>query len=294
MTVLVSLESDQPDYFHRVMSGCRRLSNAGWELDGLADLLSDPDQEMFDVAVDREGRREQQGFVPPAQARAFLRSARETRLNGPTPPKSPLARAYFRGIDRTPVKRPNAPGEPSTPPALPASPSVEEASADTLAAIIALVGGSDPAAMRPRALLQDGRSDGIGASPFEARMQFVGEVDATAFAARSEGLAYLVNTIVAGCSIQGRTFAPRQASDAAAAICSLGMENWPSSWLGGSAYDSPSSELPKDFLLDHDLITAFQVGWTILYTQVAMGTAERLIHVLSDLRSEDREIQSGL
>ena len=294
VTVLISLESDQPDYFHRVMSGCRRLSNAGWELDGLDDLLSDPDQEMFDLAVDREGRREQQGFVPPAQARAFLQSAREIRLNDPTPPRSPLARAYFGGMDRTPVKPPNAPAEPSTPTALPASPSQEEASADTLAAISELVGGSDPAAIRPRALLQDGRSGEIRISPFEAHMQFVCEVDPTAFAARTEELAYLVNTIVAGCSIQGRAFAPRQASDAAIAICSLGMENWPSSWLGGSGCDSPSNELPEDFLLNHDLIAVFQVGWTILFRQVAMGTAERLIHVLSDLRSVDRELRAGL
>ena len=96
VTVLISLESDQPDYFHRVMSGCRRLSNAGWELDGLDDLLSDPDQEMFDLAVDREGRREQQGFVPPAQARAFLRSAREIRLNDPDATAKPTCAGVFR------------------------------------------------------------------------------------------------------------------------------------------------------------------------------------------------------
>jgi hypothetical protein len=125
-------------------------------------------------------------------------------------------------------------------------------------------------------------------------MQLVCDADANAYAARTEEFAYLVNTIVAGCSIQGRAFTAREASDAAAAICSLGMENWPSHWLGDSPRILSVSELPEDFLLNHDLISVFQVGWTLLYTRVAMGTAERLIHLLCDVHSEDRETQAGL
>src|SRR6185369_10667926 len=39
--VLTVLAEEYHDYFHRVMAGCRRLSNAGFEVDGLDDLLSD-------------------------------------------------------------------------------------------------------------------------------------------------------------------------------------------------------------------------------------------------------------
>ncbi len=35
---------------------------------------------MFDLAVDREARREEQGYVPSAQARAFLETSRQLQL----------------------------------------------------------------------------------------------------------------------------------------------------------------------------------------------------------------------
>src|SRR4029079_1610569 len=70
--VLMALSAGHPHYFSRVMSECRTLSNSGFEVDGLHDILGDGAQVMFDLAVDREGRREKQGYVTPAQARAFL------------------------------------------------------------------------------------------------------------------------------------------------------------------------------------------------------------------------------
>jgi hypothetical protein len=63
---------EQPDCFHHVMRGCRRaleLHDGGrW----IHDLLGDAHQAMFDLAFDREQRREQRGYVTRAQARAFL------------------------------------------------------------------------------------------------------------------------------------------------------------------------------------------------------------------------------
>src|SRR5262247_2656523 len=64
--VLTSLDAGHPDYFHQVMRGCRALSNSGREVDGLDDLLPEGDQVMFDLAVDRERRREKQGYATPA------------------------------------------------------------------------------------------------------------------------------------------------------------------------------------------------------------------------------------
>ena len=104
---------------------------------------------------------------------------------------------------------------------------------------------------------------------------------------RSEELAFLANAIVAGCSIQARPFTPREASDAAAAVCNLGLENWPAAWRGGRV-------LPVDFLVRQDLISVFQVGWTVLHDNVSMYVASRLIDTLLDLRCRDREIQRGL
>jgi hypothetical protein len=52
--------------------------------------------------------------------------------------------------------------------------------------------------------------------------------------------------------------------------------------------------LPGNFLVDHDLVRVFQVGWTVLYRDVCRYAAERLIRVLSRLRCHDLETQAGL
>jgi hypothetical protein len=70
-----------------------------------------------------------------------------------------------------------------------------------------------------------------------------------------------------------------------------------SSWRWGSRISSALGAgqiLPEDFLVNHDLISVFQVGWTVLHTRVSMYAAEQLIQVLTDLRNDDRQIQAGL
>ena len=52
--------------------------------------------------------------------------------------------------------------------------------------------------------------------------------------------------------------------------------------------------LPDAFLVDHDLVTAFEVGWAVLHEDVSLFVAEQLIVTLTDLRCVDAEIQSGL
>jgi hypothetical protein len=110
-----------------------------------------------------------------------------------------------------------------------------------------------------------------------------------------EEFAYLANTIAAGCSVQARPFTEREASNAVLAICNLGLENWPRHWMpprtGAAVVDDG---LPDDFLVDHDLVGVFQVGWRVLHHDVCMWAAERLIGVLADLRCRDRDIQLGL
>ena len=44
VAVLLSLDAEDPDHFHRLMGGCRSLSNSKPEADGLDDLLTDRDQ----------------------------------------------------------------------------------------------------------------------------------------------------------------------------------------------------------------------------------------------------------
>jgi len=288
VSLLPTLDADHPNYFHHVMRGCIRLSNSGWELDGLDDLLSDSEQDMYDLAVDREERREKQGYVAADAARAFLHSARQLRLTDATPPSSShLARAYFRDIDRTPPEIP-AEGAKSSTPATPTTAPADADVADVLAAIAELIGVSGESSPQPRALLTGETTGQAPSAHFHAQMQCVCDIDTVAYTARTEEFAYLANTMLAGGSIQGRALTPREASDAAAAICNLGIQHWPAHWSGEANHRS------EDFLLGHDLITVFQVGYSLLYAQVTMRAAERLIEVLSDFRHGDPETQTGL
>ena len=78
--LLRALEEHHADAFHRLMQACRRLSNSGWERDGLDDLLSDRNQLRFDLGLSRGRRRDRRGFVSPERARAFLEAARHVSL----------------------------------------------------------------------------------------------------------------------------------------------------------------------------------------------------------------------
>ncbi|HET7219120.1 MAG TPA: DUF6178 family protein, partial [Vicinamibacterales bacterium] len=102
VAALMALGAEHHDCFDEVMRGCVAQSNSAPEIDGLDDLLDDGEQLMFDVAFDRERRRERHGYVTPPQARAFLQMARQLRLDHATrPPVNPIASAYLGGIDRT-------------------------------------------------------------------------------------------------------------------------------------------------------------------------------------------------
>jgi hypothetical protein len=277
VTVLTALEADHPHYFHHVMSGCRALSNSKPEVDGLDGLLADGDQVMFDLAFDRERRRERLGYTTPAQARAFLQMSRQLRLGPDTmPPANPVARAYFRAINETPAPDHSAakrlPAGQDAPPALD-----DSAAAAAVADLLDILRGADIVTPQPRALLGEGEGHAPRLSGIQAYMQRLLDSDYAAYSKRNEELAYLTNTLMAGSSIQARPFTAQEASDAAVAICNLGLENWPAHWLA-----------------DHDFVSVFQVGWTVLHDDVSIYVAERLIEVLKGLRCDDRETQAEL
>src|SRR4029079_12030109 len=101
--------------FQDLMDGCRRLSNAGHEVDGLADLLDAPDQLLHDVTLDRDDRREARGFSTAADARAFLALARQGRSRAHS---NPIAAAWTRRGDvRSDEEAPDPTGAPALLPA---------------------------------------------------------------------------------------------------------------------------------------------------------------------------------
>jgi hypothetical protein len=207
--VLNALETTDRDTFDRVMRGCVNLSNSRPEIDGLDDLLTTGDQAMFDLAVDREQRRDAQGYVTAAEARAFLQDARR--------------------VDLGPV----------------ASFSESLRSAGPLSSI-------------------------------HAYMQSL--PDDEAYSARSGELAFLANTLMAGCSVQSRPFTAEEATNAALAVCNLGLENWP--------VNPPARE--------RDLVGIFKIGWTVLHEQVCMSAAEHVIATIASLPCRDPSTQIAL
>jgi uncharacterized protein DUF6178 len=270
VSALVALNEEHPDCFHRVMRGCRRLSNSKPEIDGLHVLLTDRQQLMFDLAVDRERRREASGYVAPAQARAFLQLSRQPRSADVLPPDDPLARAYFRAIEWETTPRDGGH----------LSPEPEESGVAAVVEVLVEAG----VLPQPRGLLSGSQEQATRLTPIQTHMQCVLERDPQAYSTRCDELGFLANAIAAGCSVQARPLTAKEAADAAAAICNLGLEN----------ISTAGTALPDDFLAAHDLVGVFQAGWAALYHDVCMYAAERLIAVLTHLQCEDRETRLAL
>jgi len=190
VALLEFMSAEHPAYFHRLMRGWIELSDDAREDDGCDSLLDDEKQDMLDLTIEREARREAQGFVSPAQAHAFLKGGRQLRLDADRPAPSPIALAYFRAIER--------------------------------AGVIEILHDAGVPRFEPRALLATAEQQASRLSWIEAHV--------ASHPGCAGELAYLANAIVAGCAIQGRAFTVQEAGDAATATCNLGLENWPPHW----------------------------------------------------------------
>jgi hypothetical protein len=278
VALLVTLDTEHNRYFHAVMQGCRHLSNSRPEIDGLDDRLIAPEQHLHDVAIEREQRRSRHGYATPADARAFLQMARQPRT---TQHQSiginPIAVACFRAAEeQADPEHHDAPG---------VSTHVGENIHTSIDAVIELLTEAGAMPQQPRALLHAAEEDPRAARlPLLRRlMESLLHHEEGAYLTRCHELAFLANTLLAGASVQSRPFTPQEASDAAASICNLGLESWP-----GAAM------LPDAFLVDHDLVMAFEAGWSVLYQDVSLFVADRLVSTLADVHCGDVAIRRGL
>jgi hypothetical protein len=296
VAVLLALDAAHHRAFHTVMHGCRSLSNSTPEVDGLDNLLTEPEQVMFNLATDRERRRERQGYATPAEARAFLDLARHVPVGrDSTPPRSAIADAYFRAVDDTT----------ETSPPLDVDHQLHAHDSDTatneapaVASLVDILVDEGVLPRPPRALLGDADGPTARLARIQMLLQFIHDSDPAAYLMRTQELAFLANAMLAGCSVQARPLTLQEASDAAVAVCNLGLENWPAHWSQdgsrGGTSDGDTATLSDSFLAAHDLVVVFQVGWRTLYGQVCMFTAEQLIAVLRKVRCDDRETQAGV
>ena len=293
--LLVALEADHREYFHAVMRGCRQLSNSRPEVDGLGSLLADPEQLLHDLAVEREQRRSQRGYLTPADARAFLQMARQPlRGSRRTAAANPVAMAYLGPSDDA---DPSA-GAAANPPEAAAGSSPTEDVSAAVHSVAVLLAEARLSTERPRALLEAPAGRGARRTRVHALMENLRLEDERAFLSRNRELAFLANALMAGCSVQARPFSAQDASDAALATCNLGLEFWHTRWTEDGLPESTrpvagEAALPDLFLVDHDLVEAFQAGWAVLH-ESSMFVAGQLIEVLKNVRSIDSRTHESL
>jgi hypothetical protein len=273
--LLVALNEEQPRAFHALMQGCRELSNSAPEEGGLDDLLLAPDQAMHDVALEREDRRTDQGYLSAGDARAFLQMARQPARGGAAA-KNPIAAAYFRDLAvAQPVGDTREEGSPD--PSDPSAPSDLSAALDAVAEVMAEAGIVPE--QRPRALLGPAASEAARITPLEPLMECVFASNPAAYHERNQELTFLANALMAGCSVFERPFTIQEAWDAAVGVCNLGLDR---------------DSLPDGFLVEHDLLAEFEAGWRQLHEQVSLFVTDRLIGALEANRTVDSEMQYDL
>ena len=260
--LLVHLHEERPSFFTRLMRGCVAVSDGALEVDGCDEVLRGRDQQLADLAFDREERRDREGYVAPAQARAFLEGARSLSLTGAQPPADPIAAASLRDLAAAPPLADE-----------PVAGLLEGSAADAVAdagAMIAVMEVLADAGLvtPPRALME-------GTAPDETRLALV-HAFAESHATAAEELGFLANALLSGCGLQGRAFTPQAASDVVLATCNLGLECWPDAWP------------------ECDLVRAFQVGWALLHHELCGAAAQALIDVLADISCSDRDVQLAL
>lgn len=270
--LLTTLGAEHPESFHALMQGCRQLSNSTPEEDGFHDLMLAPEQHLHDVSVGREGRRSQQGYLSAGDARAFLQLARQSRSAGTA--ANPIAAAYFRDATaESAVEDPSAED-------VAAKPAMEPDATAAIDAVAELLAEAGIAPVRPRALLGPASADVAAVVPMHLLMEYVHDRDADAYVARSQELGFLANALVAGCSVHDRPFTAQEAWDTAVGVCNLGLEC--------------QADRPDSYLRDHDLVTAFEVGWKLLHEEVSLVVIGNLIATLEHVQHVDSEVQRDL
>lgn len=265
VALLTALDEHRPPVFQRVMRGCRDLSFSRPESDGLDDLLFAPEQHAFDLDVAREARRTRQGYLSPADARAFLALAR----GGHARSAQAMADAYVQAVGGDAA----APG-----PVADITPSAAMA----VAALAALLDDArqPTAASRRRLAAADPPRRDVAPAHVTRLMAHLEAARPPAFYQRTRELAFLANALADGCSLQGRAFTAEEASMAAACVCNLGLDR--------------RGDLPDTWLVDHSLLDAFGDGWSLLHRDVSLGAARRIIDVLDDLRCDDEDVRHDL
>jgi hypothetical protein len=218
---LVSLDRDHHDRLRAILGQCCAMSTEYISgQGGLYQVLTADEMLETDVAATRDDRRAGEGFVSPADARAFLELARR---GDDGEKRDPITRAYFRGLTRTarePGQR-SARESTSTSTRGPGQELTSSPPVSDLAALLREAGVIQPA---PAPRLAPGQGDSPRVAPlFEHAMADLRERDLTLFFERVREVGYLVNVWIAGGSHAGRRPRPVEALELVLRTCEAGL-----------------------------------------------------------------------
>jgi hypothetical protein len=250
--------------------------------------MLEPEQQLHDVSIVREQRRTQQGYLSAGDAQAFLKMARQPQSAASA--NNGIATAYFRALD---TEIASAAETSQSDEYSEQSPNDREVS-NSIDAITELLTQSGTASAGPRALLGPAGGHVSRMTPLEPLMEYVHDTDQMAYFARNRELAFLANALVAGCSVYSRALTVQEAWSAAAGVCNLGLELLSNVSVDPTGAPDTAATLPEDFLIDHDVLAAFDAGWKLLHDDVSMFVTERLISILEEFQSVDSAVQRDL
>jgi hypothetical protein len=273
--LLVTLDRDEHDFVERLLERCCALTrDAVAESDGLYELLTEQQELASDVAAARGDRREREGYVSAADARAFLALARATvaseLLAGAE--QDAITNAYFRALSEQAAGASAARG---------AQGGAIDDQAQRLNALIEEAVADQPrAGAQPRALPRGGATRADAPRRLERAIDRLARSDARLHALRVEELAYLANVLLAGHAYRGRALRPVEAAQLAMIVCERGAAR-----IGElQRVRGPLAARIAQAWSSHSAVHAFRIGWRALHDELAHTPGRTIDDVLDERR----------
>lgn len=217
---LLSLDREHHDRLRAILEQCCAMSTEYISgQGGLFQVLTAEQMVESDAAAARDDRRSAEGFISPADARAFLQLA--SRRDS-APVRDPITHAYFRGLDVATKPKANRRSAHSF---------GEATSAGDLDALVMLLREADVIATtqpqpQPLLALSGGSPEErprLIAPLFEQAMSELRQRDPERFSTRAREVGYLVNVWIAGGSHEGRRPRPMEALETVLTTCEAGL-----------------------------------------------------------------------
>lgn len=211
----------------------------------------------------RNSRRTEMGYVSRSDALSFLNLARtRSSIENYAGENNPIYRNYLRQYKREQKDSFE-------------TPEISEVLQQSILNLIEEV--FKPDTSNPQNILIDRKQPQTLAPDLEFSnlMLQLQQEHPTIYQSRLSEIAFLGNTLMAGCSINDRPLRPVETVQIAYSTCRLGIEHILSE--GGHKW---SNNAAVNVLQRSDCITLFEVGWHLLYQKVSRSTLEALTEKL--------------